>query len=818
MEDAKKILSGSSIYPQDISRFKKERYLRSMSEDQFRDEVVRPLFLRKGLKDGRDYCGVHEEGKDCVFVTEDRLGFKVVYAVQTKKGNMNLSKNASSSVIEARTQLLTALQTPIVITKTKEKLYPTYAILCLSGKINSAARNFIIQETGKTHVRFIDLDDLIPDLDEYFPEIWLGIDSDKFPYLRKLKETLAHPLEEYALSDILPRESGYSAVADDMFVKLFLYRATFKMVKRRGILTREPTFEQFPVTSLLNRKEKLLLVLGEAGSGKSTSMRRLAYEIADKGLATGENIIIPIILRATDLAKDNSSIFDICNSTTSELSFENKSCFTVGDLRNGNIALFIDALDEVPNNEKRKDILGRILDLAELYPRCKIVLTSRDYAFIEELDELQGFAKFRLSPIDWKQAASIIRNLHHGKKLKKETLQEYLRRLQDVHGIELNPLLVTVFVATSDYARKDIPANITELFKKYTEMMLGRWDSTKGISQQYLAPLKDFLLSKLAFEMHRRRVTEISRAESGLIFTKELEIRGRRADIPQLIEETIHRSGLFRFIGDSIEFRHLLLQEFFAGRGIPSSDFLETVISDPWWQRAVLFYFGENPSDQRSLERVTSNLSLRTAEEIFYASIAIGLGLQACYLVTTDAKIHIFKWVIDGLSNARRFFLAEEDKIAAKYPLIRFLTYYIFGRDAVACDVLNDSYQIILSEFVQEDLLSEDKEFRQFWTIAGLIECGCLEEAIEEIKKFKPKDDRLLLAIHLGCYLISKLRIFEIEKKKLAKKICDSLESKVSHLRKKVINEWKSEILEVQKDKIATIEDSHVSEVHDDGA
>ena len=60
----------------------------------------------------------------------------------------------------------------------------------------------------------------------------------------------------------------------------------------------------------------------------------------------------------------------------------------------------------------------------------------------------------------------------------------------------MNRLLVTVFVATTDYSRKDIPANITELFKKYTEMMLGRWDASKGLAQQYQAPLKDFVLPK----------------------------------------------------------------------------------------------------------------------------------------------------------------------------------------------------------------------------------------------------------------------------------------------------------------------------------
>src|SRR5258708_19703030 len=90
-----------------------------------------------------------------------------------------------------------------------------------------------------------------------------------------------------------------------------------------------------------------------------------------------------------------------------------------------------------------------------------------------------------------------------------EKSHELVRRLEAVHGMELNPLLVTVFAATSEYSRQDIPANITELFKKFTEMMLGRWDASKGFKQQYHAPLKDFILTKVAFEMHKKRVTGI---------------------------------------------------------------------------------------------------------------------------------------------------------------------------------------------------------------------------------------------------------------------------------------------------------------------
>lgn len=793
------------IRPEAISRFRKERFILSMSEEQFRDEVLRPLFLRRGLKDGRDLCGMDEEGKDTIFVGEELLGYKVVYAIQTKKGNINLTRKANESLIEAKTQLLTALQTPVVFTATKENVLPTYAILAASGKINSRARTFIVENLKQPHIRFIDIDDLIPEIDKVFPELWLGIDSDIFPYLKRLKNILTFGAEEYALLDLSGSGAGISAISDDMFVKLYLNRPTFKVVKKEGVVTREPKLEEFPATSLLKRKERHFLILGEAGSGKSTILRRLAYVMAEDAMASGEQINLPILLRAPDISRSHEKLLDICTAQTSKLTLSNTPAFTVNDLRKGNVTIFIDALDEVPDDDRRK-VIERVLSFRQLYPLCKIVLTSRDYSFIQEIEELRSFASFRLSPIDWRQTTSIIKKLHHGKKLKKEMLQEYLRRLQNVHGIELNPLLVTVFVATSDYSRKDIPANITELFKKYTEMMLGRWDLTKGINQQYLAPLKDFLLKKLAFEMHRRKLTRISETECTEIFAEELKSRGRSADVELLLEE-IYRSGLFRFINHSIEFRHHLLQEFFAGRGIPNTELLQTLVSDPWWQRSILFHFGERPDDHQSLESVIRDFTSITSEELFNASIAVGLALQACYLVKMTHKMKIYKWVIDHLSESRRLYVGEPRGEPLKFPLMRFLGYYIFGREAVACDVLEKNCQAILEELKQENLFPEEKEIRQFWTIVGLVECGLLETAFEQLKNFNPADDRLYLALFLGCLLVAELRVFERSKKDVAKNICDYLASKIPHLRKQIIEELKTELLEAREGEIRRIND-----------
>lgn len=149
---------------QTISRLKKDRFLLSLSEDEFRDRVVRPLLLRIGFQDGRDLCGPTEAGKDAIFVKIDLLGTKQLFAVQTKKGNLNLASKASHNLVNAITQLRTALTTDIVLTASKERLRPLQVYLCASGKINDSARDHISREVPSPSIVFLDSEDLVPRL------------------------------------------------------------------------------------------------------------------------------------------------------------------------------------------------------------------------------------------------------------------------------------------------------------------------------------------------------------------------------------------------------------------------------------------------------------------------------------------------------------------------------------------------------------------------------------------------------------------------------------------------------------------------------
>src|SRR5712691_6861885 len=136
----------NTIDARSISRFQKERYLRSLSEDDFRDLVVRPLFFRLGFGDGRDTCGPSEQGKDALFTEKDNLGLLHVVAVQTKAGNLNLASKASANLVAAVTQLRTALATSVVRLDTKSRCLPAKIYLCASGRINDSAKDHIFTE------------------------------------------------------------------------------------------------------------------------------------------------------------------------------------------------------------------------------------------------------------------------------------------------------------------------------------------------------------------------------------------------------------------------------------------------------------------------------------------------------------------------------------------------------------------------------------------------------------------------------------------------------------------------------------------------
>jgi hypothetical protein len=765
-----------------------------MTEEDFRDRLVRPLFLRKGFVHGAELCGPAEAGKDCFFRMSAPFGGDHITVVQTKIGNLNMGREPSKNVEEAATQLRTAMAAKVNDTKMKRKRRPNFGYLCTSGRINEQAKTHILDTVKNSNLTFLDIDDLIPEVDYHFPEFWYGISPDKLPYLRKLQEQLLTASDFASLTALIKSAEYNSPVSDTGFVPLKLARTFLKPRNVSGKITREPEFEETNVEELIKRPTRRYIIVGEAGAGKTTLLYRVAEILCRDGLQ-GHEVLIPVVLKAVIVAASDKPLAEQILATTELFTVSGTAAFSATDIENGKVCVLIDALDEVGTKATFASFEQKLKDFDAQYPECKVIITGRNYSYITTAKVLAGYMRYNVAPIGLSEATKIIKNLGKKRLLERERMKEVMRQLESIHGFELNPLVVTVFAASSDSSRRDIPSNITELFSKFTEFMLGRWDTEKGLSQQYEANLKALLLQRVAYRMHEQKTVRLPSAEFRAQIEHELQDLGvKEAKVDVLLDEILNRSTLLRDTDGFTEFRHLLIQEYFAGRAIPDETTLSKYSTDEWWRRALVFYFGSNPADESGLRALCNREIAHTPFDLFNLGVTLGLATQACYFVKLKPKTELIEWAIRALASATSALLEDHEKF--RYPLHVFIYTYLVGRDAVAADCSADIARETSPLPLGGDATAELEEF---WLIVGLMESGHVASALERIKRFKPSHPLPLLSLHMGAFLIERVRGGTKEQKRSAKHIVSQLQAVVVPLVAKYLKEFKSQLIEIQK-------------------
>lgn len=77
-----------------------------------------------------------------------------------------------------------------------------------------------------------------------------------------------------------------------------------------------------------------------------------------------------------------------------------------------------------------------------------------------------------------------------------------------------------------------------------------------------------------------------------------------------------------------------------------------------------------------------------------------------------------------------------------------------------------------------------------------------MSQAFERIRKFKPTHPLPLLSIHIGAFLIEKIRAGTKEEKHIAKQIVAHVQPSVEPLIRKYLKEFKSQLIEIQKGQV----------------
>ena len=295
------------------------------------------------------------------------------------------------------------------------------------------------------------------------------------------------------------------------------------------------------------------------------------------------------------------------------------------------VLVILDGLDETPSAEAGREQLRQVIcGFARAYPGCRLLVTSRPYAYASNSPwrlDAADFASVELAPFDEAQQRAFV-GAWYRRLVARQLLDVSEQRQQQMAGdlvaqieriaylgpLAQSPLMLTMMADLHASNGGRLPTGgRAALYAGSVELLLDRWNETRDSdtkpTEALGMPLEliQVALQQLAFTVHRSRgagegeTPEIWRAElwEALVGTREAHGIDGRADDRGIMNYLHQRSGILLGESESIyRFPHRSYQEYLAAAHLAANEFpelLDQVVSeDPeLWREVVQLVVGQ---------------------------------------------------------------------------------------------------------------------------------------------------------------------------------------------------------------------------------
>jgi GTPase SAR1 family protein len=618
--------------------------------------------------------GSNEFGKDLILIKSDRL-LRHVTAVIVKVGHVG--GKTADDVDEIENKINKACKETDKLTRIEEELISQIRqasdvpaeskfifnklpidriFVVIVGTISGNARKRLeafVDKDCKIRVEMKDIIWLIDELTQYYPEIFIVEATDN---------VINDKIIELESANSLGHKNIYlSKYFVDPLVATIDIPVKFDEEKISLIL-REKKIQFIDLEALI-KENKRIIIVGDPGTGKSSALAKIAVDklkkVLKKGERAEEKIKTPVFIQAKDILNINNGE-ELLSYFFKDIHASEK--FLVDNL-------ILDALDEVPI-EDRANVIERAKKMA-LEHACSLIISSRKIDIVKETP--QGFEKYEILPFEFKQAMKFFENIISDK-TKLTTLKDGLEKIKNT--IPLLPLSLVLLIEIIE-ERQEIPASITELFQRYFDVVLGRFDDKKGIKQLFEYQIKKKFLSELAFtEFLSKEKLEIQ-VEDFKVFLNIFKQKFEYDDetIKSFINE-IERAGIID-IKSKVFFKHRSFLDYFAGLYIYDKQDeiidLQNKIVDIFyndiWGDSSFFYIGLKREVSSSLlEKIllkdTTNLSS------MFQKFMVGKIIQAGWNTDSATKMIGIEKASETASILRDKFMEVMSTADKKTPQI----------------------------------------------------------------------------------------------------------------------------------------------------
>lgn len=531
------------------------------------------LFQRLPGIDYVEYThGTFEKGADFVLQTTDNiLGTTSYIGVIVKKGKI-------SSDISDILRQIDECGDARLIENGQRKVTLREIWVVNSGSISQNAKERIYEKFKREKISFLDSHQITQLVDKHADFLWHQVPSQLGAYLDGLAKLIVAQDKEAAVI-------GGMSIADECYIE-----PDIQEIPRLSYTNKNARISSQRLVNFLEevRINPVSLLEGEMGFGKSRCARRMAQHFASAD-RFNETRIVPILHSFRRYIEEGDSLSGFLSKVTHAFSKElHKADVTY--------LVILDGIDEAAVNGGWKDKLRAVIDEARSTPNVRLLLTTRPLRVLdEEVDIYQGAKRYLLRPLSISKVIQFIQQACKAISVP-ERIFEDLQRSDLFRQLPQSPIAAALLSSLISQNQNDLPSNLTELYSKSIEHMLGRWDVQKGTTPEKEYQAAERVCLRLAEYMVENKLIWLSLAEAHEILQEWHRARNIGVGVEDISVRIFEKSGIFVVDHDNgtISFRHRSFGEYLYARSAHANARpldLERAFS-PYWVACNFFHIG----------------------------------------------------------------------------------------------------------------------------------------------------------------------------------------------------------------------------------